>query len=304
MGKNPQHMVKIQNAAKMIGVPWQALAAVVKVESAGHWFAEVEGRKEPLIRFEGHYFDRLLDLEDRDRARAMGLASPKAGAIRNPRRQSGRWHMLRQAQSIDRSAALQSTSWGIGQVMGANWQLLAYSSVESLVLDARSGAAGQLRLMTRFIEQRELTGALRDLDFTAFARVYNGPNFARYGYDQKMRQAYNDLIRSESFHLPAHENRNFLFLGDRGLEVCALQAALRQTGKSLTPDCDFGPQTLAAVIQFQQDNGLEPDGKAGPETQRALVAWQHAKTDLKHSVRFGHCAKSWVGLSSRHGTEI
>ena len=51
------------------------LLAVAEVESAGRVVATVFGRKEPLIRFEGHYFDNRLTDEERARARRLGLAS-------------------------------------------------------------------------------------------------------------------------------------------------------------------------------------------------------------------------------------
>jgi hypothetical protein len=47
--------------------------------------AMIGGRAEPLIRFEGHYFDRRLSGTKREEARrAEGLSSPTAGAIANP----------------------------------------------------------------------------------------------------------------------------------------------------------------------------------------------------------------------------
>ena len=52
----------------------QALLAIAEVESGGKGFAIVGGRQEPLIRFEGHYFDRRLSPANRQRARADGLA--------------------------------------------------------------------------------------------------------------------------------------------------------------------------------------------------------------------------------------
>ena len=42
------------------GVAPAALLAVALVETRGVPFVEVKGAKQPLIRFEGHYFDRLL----------------------------------------------------------------------------------------------------------------------------------------------------------------------------------------------------------------------------------------------------
>ena len=58
---------------------------------------------------------------------------------------------------------------------------------------------------------------------------------------------------------------------DAGL-VRALQLALTKAGYDPGPgDGTFGPQTEAAVVAFQQDNGLSVDGRVGPETAAALA---------------------------------
>ncbi|PJL08961.1 peptidoglycan-binding protein [Stenotrophomonas maltophilia] len=67
-----------------------------------------------------------------------------------------------------------------------------------------------------------------------------------------------------------------LVKGERGDEVKALQgklAALGYTaadGKALGTDGIFGKDTLAAVKQFEANNGLEQDGKAGRQTLARL----------------------------------
>ena len=55
--------------------------------------------------------------------------------------------------------------------------------------------------------------------------------------------------------------------------VTALQQALVSAGYDPgEADGTFCPQTEAAVVAFQQDNGLAPDGIVGPETAAALNA--------------------------------
>ena len=180
----------IGQLAADLGVEPAALMAIVEVESGGRLYAKVQGRNEPLIRFEGHYFDRLLPASARPKARKLGLASPKAGKIRNPARQSDRWNLLNRAIGINRLAALSSCSWGVGQVMGAHWKWLDYGSVDALVAEARPGGAGQIVLMVRYIDKAGLLAALRARDWATFARLYNGPAYARYAYDKKMAAAY------------------------------------------------------------------------------------------------------------------
>jgi len=148
--------------AKALGVEPAALLAVAQVESAGKIYALVDGRQEPLVRFEGHYFyKRVVNLE-RVRAMKAGLAGAMAGAVKNPASQQARWdRLIKPAAAIDRQAAYESVSWGLGQVMGAHWKWLGYASVLALVEEARSGAGGQIALMARFIEKSGLDAALR-----------------------------------------------------------------------------------------------------------------------------------------------
>ncbi|RUM97503.1 N-acetylmuramidase family protein [Pseudaminobacter arsenicus] len=181
---------EIASAAKALGVEPAALLAIAEVESGGKAFALVSGRREPLIRFEGHYFDRRLSAQKRQQARVQGLASPTAGAVANPATQAARWRLLGRAAAIDHQAAHESASWGIAQVMGAHWRWLGYQDVDALVAEARSGVAGQIRLMMRYIEKSGLTAAINRRDWEGFARGYNGPDYKRGGYDTKIAAAY------------------------------------------------------------------------------------------------------------------
>jgi hypothetical protein len=177
-------------AAGVAGVEAAALLAVAEVESGGQATVRVKDRDEPLIRFEGHYFHQRLKGTKLAEAKRQGLAAPKAGAVKNPRSQTERWRLLERAMEIDRAAALESTSWGLGQVMGAHWEWLGYESVEALVAEARGSVAGQIRLMLRFIEESDLEDELNAHDWPTFARRYNGPAYRKYGYDRKMAEAW------------------------------------------------------------------------------------------------------------------
>lgn len=257
---NGQEIAVVENEAARRGVEPAALMAVVEVESGGRIFAEIGGRREPLIRFEGHFFDRLCPPGLRTKARKLGLASPRAGAIANPPTQGARWALLERAAEIDRAAAWQSTSWGIGQVMGEHWCWLGYGSVEELVREARSGFAGQLRLMLRYIEKVGLAAALAARDWHGFARAYNGPAYRRLGYHDRLAAAWRR-------HGGGDET---LATGDRGEAVKALQELLVRAGAKIAADGIFGPETRRAVLAFQRDHGLAEDGIAELRTVAAL----------------------------------
>ena len=258
---------EIEIIAREAGIEPAALLAIAEVESGGRAFAVVSGKQEPLIRFEGHYFDRLVVKRLRDEAREKGLASQSMGAVKNPASQAARWKLLEDAMAIDRAAALQSVSWGIGQVMGSHWKELGYGSVDSLVVEARSGVAGQVRLMLRFLETNGLTGTIRRHDWAAFARAYNGPRYKVHRYDSRIAAAYAKHKRGVS----AAASGEMLRRGDRGEAVKDLQRALTAAGYPAAQDGAFGPATAGAVERFQVDAGLGVDGIAGPATFEALA---------------------------------
>ncbi len=261
----------IEREAARLGVEAAALAAVIEVESAGKLYARVGDRDEPLIRFEGHWFDRRLDGPNRERARKEDLSSPRAGAVKNPVSQAQRWQMLDRAMIIDKAAALESVSWGIGQVMGGNWKTLGYSSVEELVAEARAGGAGQLRLMIRYLECTGLVPALKRRDWAAVAGGYNGPRYRTNAYDRKLAEAYQRLAGREHRHAPDQGTRSTVLRpGMRGEAVAELQRQLSATGHPVVADGVFGGRTAAAVRAFQKAHRLAADGIVGPATASAL----------------------------------
>jgi hypothetical protein len=70
-------------------------------------------------------------------------------------------------------------------------------------------------------------------------------------------------------------NSPLILFGSTGPKVEELQQDLTQLGHSVGPhgiDGIFGPDTRAAVIQFQQEHGLGVDGKVGPQTWGAICS--------------------------------
>jgi hypothetical protein len=250
-----------------------ALLAVCEIESGGRLFATVAGRQEPLIRFEGHYFDDRLTGDKLAQSRKLGLAHPKAGAVKNPASQATRWSRLYlPASKISAQAAFESTSWGLGQVMGAHWKWLGYASPAAMLRRARSGAAGQIELMVRYIEKAGLVDELQRLDFAAFTRGYNGPGGIKAGYHTRMKAAYGRWAGKEAVSGAS----GMLRMGSKGAKVRELQALLVRAGHAVKVDGDFGPSTKQAVVAFQKANKLTVDGVAGPETVSALSAFKVA----------------------------
>ena len=252
----------IEPIAEKLDVPLAAFLAVIEVESGGRSFSTVDGKSEPLIRFEGHYFDRFLSGDARLLARAEGLANPKAGKVKNPRSQAGRWQLLARAIKINRIAALSSVSWGVGQVMRSHWQWLGYGSADALVREARSGLAGQVSVMARYIDKSGLSYALQQQDWVAFARTYNGPGYRKNRYDEKMAAAYKRFHKERTSDLPKpiEVDETVLRFGARRTEVEELQRAMTARGYVLVADGLFGLKTDRTIRQFQRDHMLEETG--------------------------------------------
>ncbi|WP_367718102.1 N-acetylmuramidase domain-containing protein [Nitratireductor sp. GISD-1A_MAKvit] len=258
---------EVSRMAKAVAIDPALLLAVAQVESGGRAHALVRGRLEPIIRFEGHYFDRRLSGTKLKRARAAGLSSRRAGGVANPRNQAERWALVERAAGIDRQAAYESVSWGVGQVMGAHWSWLGFADVEALVAEARAGISGQVRLMLRYIEKAGLKQALTARDWSRFAHGYNGPAYRRNQYAQKLARAYRTYANARSVH---SDTTTVLREGMRGEAVEALQRMLRAAGYAVSVDGVFGSQTDAVLRRFQAQAGLLVDGVAGPETCHAL----------------------------------
>lgn len=267
---------EIGEIAKQHALDPAILLAVTEVESGGRLYARIKGCREPLIRFEGHYFYRLLTNAKRNEAIVQGLAASRAAVIRNPIRQAARWRLLERAKKIDRPAALASCSWGCGQVMGAHWRWLGFSDVEDLVAEARSSASGQVRLMMRYIVKARLLSRLSNHDWAGFARAYNGPAFRRHRYDDKLQNAYRrhaGMKRApESPAITGTRHGGYLLrYGSVGENVRVLQENLSRLGYNLVVDGDYGPATQKMVRAFQRDNRLSVDGVFGQGSVEVML---------------------------------
>jgi hypothetical protein len=171
----------IARAAATLGCEVAAVKAVIAVEAAGAGFLP-DGR--PKILFERHIFRRLTG--NRFDASHPAISGP-AGGYKGGDAEYVRLH---QALQLDGEAAVQSASWGIGQIMGFNWKLCGEKSLYGFLLAVHNDEDAQLGLMVGFIQSAELADELRRKDWAGFARGYNGPAYARNSYDVKLAAAY------------------------------------------------------------------------------------------------------------------
>lgn len=185
---------QIRQIAKSYGIEFAALKAVIQVEASGQGFLP-DGK--PKILFEPHIFHRLLTNKNyitiRNRAKAENpricYFSWGAYPYGKVSEQHGR---LAIASKYDRDTALESCSWGMGQVMGFHWQALGYPTLQAFVDAMYKDEAAQVDCMCRFIKVNGLIDELQRKDWTGFARGYNGIGFAKNQYDKKLATAYRN----------------------------------------------------------------------------------------------------------------
>jgi hypothetical protein len=180
----PLSQEDFESAAEKLGVETAAIKAVDHVESNGDGFLE---SGEPKILFEAHWFSRLTGGKYDESH--PNISSPqwdrslyKGGQEEHTR--------LQEATNLDRKAALQSASWGRYQILGINWDKCGYNNVQYFINDMYDSEAEHLGAFVSFIKNEGLADALREKNWHAFAREYNGPGYERNDYAYRMKRAY------------------------------------------------------------------------------------------------------------------
>ncbi|UIP24511.1 N-acetylmuramidase family protein [Acinetobacter towneri] len=185
---------QIQAQALGLGIEVAALKAVIEVECKGSGF-NADGT--PVILFERHVFRQRLianskaAIADKAMRERPDLCNKTMGNYGLYSAQHGR---LDAAAQYHRDSALESASWGIGQVMGYHWKALGYPTLQNFINAMYRDEASQLEAMCRFIKVNGLVNALKNKDWKAFARGYNGPAYARNSYDVKLGNAYKKAL--------------------------------------------------------------------------------------------------------------
>ncbi|MCD9118347.1 N-acetylmuramidase domain-containing protein [Pseudomonas bijieensis] len=193
-----QHALLVKAAARL-GVELAAVMAVNEVESQGSGFLD---NGKPKILFERHIMYRQLStprapgddaVDLKAHADQLAVAQPnlvnaKPGGYAGGTAEHQR---LANARLIDDLCALESASWGAFQVMGYHAVRLGYQSVTDFADRMARDENEQFEAFVRFIEaDPTLLKALKGKKWAAFAKAYNGPNYARNLYDTKLERAY------------------------------------------------------------------------------------------------------------------
>jgi hypothetical protein len=236
-----------QAASAGIGLP--EIWAVLTVETAGCGFLS---DRRPAILFERHVFHEQTS--GRFDKKAPDLSHPTGGGY-GPSG-TNQHERLARAVALDRKAALNSTSWGLGQVMGFNAKLVGFPDVEAMVTAMQISEDDQLRAMFGFIKAGKLHTVLQRRDWKTFARRYNGPQFAKNEYDAKLASAFGRFVTD----------------GVPDIAVRTAQLALLYRGFSPGKvDGIFGSKTSTALMRFQSSLGLPQTGQIDSATRKALA---------------------------------
>ena len=215
-----------------VGAP--ELWAVMKIETNGFGFLR---DRRPVILYERHIFSKKtnhqFDVSHPDISNPVGGGYGAGGAHQYDR--------LERAISLNRPAALESASWGVGQLMGFNAEIAGYSDVEAMVTAMLESENEQLRGMTGEIVHNGLHVALREHRWADFAYGYNGSGYASNHYDTRLAAAYHKYAQGPMPNLTGR----------------AAQVYLTYLGFNPGPvDGWVGPLTYGALNRFQQQNGL------------------------------------------------
>jgi len=188
-------MEQITAQAAKLGIETAALRAVIEVECKGSGF-NVDGT--PVILFERHIMRQRLiankqtGILNEMMVKRPDLCSKSAGGYGL---YSAQHRRLNAAAQYHRISALESASWGIGQVMGYHWAALGYKSLQTFINAMYRDEASQLDAMCRYIKVNNLINALKSKDWKSFARGYNGIAYAKNGYDVKLANAYKKALK-------------------------------------------------------------------------------------------------------------
>ena len=176
---------EIKNNAKAFGIEETILLAFIEVETGGKGFDLKTGKI--MIQFEPSWFKKKAP-----------YAPSGQWSVNKVDVQNKEWEAFNDAFSKDKEAAMESTSIGLGQIMGFHWKRLGYTSVGAMWDDAKRGIERQIYQICQFIQtDSKLKTAIHNKDWHTIASIYNGAGYKelakkynREPYDVSMEKAY------------------------------------------------------------------------------------------------------------------
>lgn len=181
----------LADAAKDLGIELATIRAVTTVEAKEFGFFK---NGFPVILFERHKFYKYL-IEERGQAFATSICAQR-GDICNPKAggylgKEAEIRRLEAAIAINETAALKSASYGLFQLMGFNYKLCGYATVQSFVQAMKDSEDNQLKAFVAFVKsQGGMWQALKTKAWERFAELYNGPKYRDNNYHIKLPAAW------------------------------------------------------------------------------------------------------------------
>lgn len=150
--------------------------AFVQVESSGYGFYPKSQRM--VIRFETDKFAKYSGLSDWLKVKEGD------GEVYN-------WALFEKASKLNQWAALMSISMGMMQIMGFNYSQIGFTNPFYMYNFAMESEENQLLMGARFINSiPALKKAVLSKDFDKTAFYYNGKNYKKYNYAERLKNAY------------------------------------------------------------------------------------------------------------------
>jgi hypothetical protein len=239
---------ELAGVSNNLGVHAPEIWTVLAVETSGCGFLP---DRRPQILYERHIFHRLTGgrFDDGD------ISDENPGGY-GPRG-AKQYDRLTEAIAKDRSSALMSASWGVGQVIGENYAIAGFGDVEAMVSAMMQSEGAQLTAMGTFLINSRLNLSLQAHDWTSFARGYNGPNYAINRYDARLNGEYQKCVAG----------------GLPDLNVRLAQLYLTYLGFHPGPvDGIAGEETLTAFSDYADQQGIPDNGLIDSGAVASLVA--------------------------------
>lgn len=253
---------QLSQAAADLNVPLDSLVAVLKVETG--WSKPGDGflpSKRPKILFEPHVFSRYSNHQFD--AQYPTLSYPQWRPNGYGAGGEAQYVRLAAALGLDSRASLLACSWGLGQLMGFNYQACGFSSPQNMVAAMCVSEVDQLRAMVKLLDSFGLTDELREQRWTDFAKRYNGAGYAANSYDVKLAAAFAVGVRAvkwgdlpvTSAADPAADERH----RKAGEIIIRIQVGMNLWGRGpLAVDGVMGEKTGQAIARFKSEYGMSP----------------------------------------------
>jgi hypothetical protein len=235
-------------AMESLAVGASEIWTLLAVETNGCGF--LPDRRPPIL-FERHIFSKLTDR----RFDVCDVSDPTPGGYGAPG--AHQYERLAEAIEKNRTAALQSASWGMAQIMGQNFAAAGFRDVESMVEAMCDSEDSQLAALAAFLRSNGAGRHLRTHDWALLAKSYNGPNYAGNQYQARLAAMYETFSNGPLPDLTIRAAQMYLTFA--GLEPGAI-------------DGRMGNRTQAALAAFQSSHRLPPTGLSDDVTISSLVS--------------------------------